>query len=117
MSDRSKILGITYSEFDNKVGPRLKYCYPPNVMSSEAFESFSDYIIVSKQLCQKLITVCFDDIQFINCCVAIENPKYDRNCLNFAFGFLLTKDANTNPFGVFLKNLTNTFVNLEVVHD
>lgn len=43
--------GITYSEFDNKVGPQLKFQYPPLAIAPEAFESFAEYVIVGKHLC------------------------------------------------------------------
>ena len=35
---KSTLLGITYSEFDNTVGPKLLYTYPQEVMSKERFE-------------------------------------------------------------------------------
>lgn len=50
-------MAITFSEFDNKVGPKLKYSYPSEVLSNDVFESFADYVIMSKQLCEKVIIV------------------------------------------------------------
>lgn len=90
--------GVTYSEFDNKVGPRLKFQYPPNAISSEEFESFAEYVIVGKHLCEKIITVRYGELQFVNYSVAIDNPKYDRNTLLFAVGFVLEKDVDTVIF-------------------
>jgi hypothetical protein len=87
--------GVTYSEFDNKVGPRLKFQYPPDAISSDDFESMAEYVIVGKHLCGKIITVRNEDIQFVNYSVAIDNPKYDRNTLLFAVGFVLDKDTDT----------------------
>ena len=87
--------GVTYSEFDNKVGPRLKFQYPPNAISSDEFEAFADYVIVGKHLCGKIITVRNDSVQFVNYSVAIDNRKYDRNTLLFAVGFVLGKDIDT----------------------
>lgn len=109
-----QLLGITYSEFDNKVGPQLKYSYPLDVLSKEAFEAYSDYVIVSKQLCEKIIVVAFDDIQFLNYSVAIDNVKYHRNALLFAFGFVLLKGVNVEPYCAVLEKISSTFVNLEV---
>lgn len=109
-----QLLGITYSEFDNKVGPQLKYSYPVDVLSKEAFEAYSDYVIVSKQLCEKIIVVAFDDIQFLNYSVAIDNVKYHRNALLFAFGFVLLKGVNVEPYCAVLEKISSTFVNLEV---
>lgn len=54
---RVGLLGITYSEFDNKVGPRLLYSYPSGILSSETFETLSDYVIVGKHLCNKIIAI------------------------------------------------------------
>jgi hypothetical protein len=108
------LLGITYSEFDNKVGTQLKYCYPKDVLSKEAFETYSDYVIVSNQLCEKLIVVTFDEVQFMNYSVAIDNIKYERNALLFAFGFVLKRGVNTEPYSVALKRISATFVDLEM---
>lgn len=110
-----QLLGITYTEFDNKVGPQLKYAFPADVISKEAFEAYSDYVIVNKQLCEKLIVVNFDDIQFLNYSVGIDNTKYHRNALLFAFGFVLAKGANPEPYGAVLEKISSTFVNLEVL--
>lgn len=87
--------GVTYSEFDNKVGPRLKFQFPANAISPEEFESFAEYVIVGKHLCGKIIAVRGGDLQFANYSVAIDNPKYDRNTLLFAVGFVLDKDIDT----------------------
>lgn len=108
------LLGLTYCEFDNKVGPQLKYSYPPDALPSEIFETFSDYVIVSKQLCKKVIVVAFDDIQFLNYSVAIDNAKYDRNTLIFAFGLILPRGIDIGPFETVLKRISSFFVDLEV---
>ena len=34
----SMLLGVTYSEFDNTVGPKLLYTYPLDVMTMDRFE-------------------------------------------------------------------------------
>ena len=111
-----QLLGVTYSEFDNKVGPQLKFAYPTDVLSKEAFEAYSDYVIVSKQLCDKIIVATFDDVQFLNYSVSIENTKYHRNALLFAFGFVLVKGADIEPYCAVLEKISSAFVNLEVRH-
>ena len=35
---KAALLGFTYSEFDNTVGPKLLYTYPLDVMTKERFE-------------------------------------------------------------------------------
>ena len=114
MFSEVQLLGVTYSEFDNKVGPQLKYSYPPDVLSKEAFEAYSDYVIVSKQLCEKVIVATFDDVQFLNYSVAIDNAKYHRNALLFAFGFVLLKGVDIDPYCKVLEKISSTVVNLEV---
>ncbi len=83
--ENPQLLAITYSEFDNIVGPRLVYQYPPNVMTQDTFDSVSDYVIVGNHLCGKLICVKLDDQQYINYSVAIENPKV---CIYVLYAFL-----------------------------
>lgn len=110
----SALVGITYSEFDNRVGPQLRHCYPPAALSEELFEMYSDYVIVSKQITERVILVSLQDMQFINYPVAIENEKYDRNTLSFAFGFVLRRAVNIEPYSAILKKIATAFVGFEV---
>lgn len=41
---KAVLLGVTYSEFDNTVGPKLLYTFPLEVMSKERFEE----VIITK---------------------------------------------------------------------
>jgi hypothetical protein len=70
-----QLLGVTYSQFDNTVGPQLLYEYPQGAISPDAFEAVSEYVIVGKHLCEKIIMVKVDNIKFLNFSVAIENSK------------------------------------------
>lgn len=70
-----QLLGVTYSQFDNTVGPQLLYEYPKGTISPDAFEAVSEYVIVGKHLCEKIIMVKVDNIKFLNFSVAIENSK------------------------------------------
>jgi len=105
--------GVTYSEFDNFVGPRLLYSHPPNILGAQ-FERFSDYVIVDKDLCEKIIIVRSDNIQFLNYPIGVTNKKYHRNMLSFSFGFILDVEADSKPFEVVLKKISNTFLSVEV---
>ena len=69
------LLGVTYSEFDNAVGPQLLYEYPSHSIAPDTFEAVSEYVIVGKHLCEKIIMVKVDNIKFLNYSVAIENSK------------------------------------------
>jgi hypothetical protein len=55
-----------------------------------------------------------DAIQFMNYSVAIENAKYDRNTLTFAFGFVLRREVETAPYEAALRKISSVFINLEV---
>jgi hypothetical protein len=90
-------LGVIYSEFDNEVGPRLLYQYPPEIMTPKTFETLSDLIIVGKHLCEKIMIFNFENQQIVNYSVAIDNSKYGRNTLSFAIGFIL--EENTDSVG------------------
>lgn len=106
--------GVTYSEFDNIVGPQLRYMYPPDAITPEAFESLSHYVIVGKHLYNKIITVKTESFQFVNYAAAIENVKYERNTLLFSFGFVLSEEADTEPFEPILRKLSSTLIAMEV---
>lgn len=110
----NSLVGITYSEFDNKVGPQLKYIFPTDSLSKDTFEAYSDFVIMSKQLCWKLIVVTIDELQFLNFSIAIEDSKYDRNKMTFAFGLILSKDADTEPYGAVLTKFSNKVAQMEV---
>ena len=70
-----ELLGVTYSEFDNAVGPQLLFEYPSGAISPDMFEAVSEYVIVGKHLCEKIIMINVDNIKFLNYSVAIENAK------------------------------------------
>jgi hypothetical protein len=109
-----ELLALTYSEFDNKVGPQLRYQYPLGIVSPEVFEELSEYVIVGKHLCEKCIAVRTDSFQFCNYSVAIDNKKYDRNALLFAVGVVLSLDANMDAYNALLRRFAQTLVALEV---
>ena len=110
----SGLRGITYSEFDNIVGPQLRFSYPPDLLPMEAFEPLSDYAIVGKHLCGKIILVKTEDLQFVNYSVSIENSKYERNTLLFSFGFVLDRDVAPEPYEPLLRKLSSVMVSLEL---
>lgn len=107
------LLALTYSEFDNQVGPQLRYQYPLDVVSAEDFENISDYVIVGKHLCGKTIVVRNEYYQFVNFSVAIDNKKYDRNALLFAVGVVLSINANSDIYRSLLSRFAATLVALE----
>ena len=108
------MLGITYSEFDNIVGPKLEYTYPPDVLSAETFETLSDYAIVGSHLSKKSIVVKTEEIQFLSYSVAINKPKYFRNTLLFSCGVVLERNADIEPYEPLLRKLSSSLVALEL---
>jgi hypothetical protein len=114
MQHSSQLLALTYAEFDNHVGPQLKYSHPSDVLRKDTFEAISDYVILGKHLCDRLILVSLDKYQLLSYSVAIENSKYERNCLTFAFGFVLSHSADIDAYGKALTKLVTNFVDLEV---
>jgi nitrogen permease regulator 2-like protein len=109
-----ELLAVTYSEFDNLAGPQLLYCFPEGVLTKEAFEPVADYVILGKHLCERIITIKLEKFQLISYPIAIENNKYERNTLSFAFGFILSFNAKSAEYGKALGVLTRFFQTAEV---
>lgn len=107
-------MGLTYVEFDNHVGPQLRYQYPADVMPMEAFEQLSEYVIVDKHLTNKVIVVQAEKFQYANYSVIIQNTKYERNALLFAFGILVEKNVSVEPYEVMLRKVSQTLVAMEI---
>jgi Nitrogen permease regulator 2 len=74
----------------------------------------SDYVIVGKHLCKKIIIIKNEDIQYMNYSIAIENAKYFRNSLLFSLGFILRDGIETEPYEPILRKLSLAFLSLEV---
>jgi len=106
--------GLTYSEFDNVVGPQLRFSYPPDVLPAAAFEPLSNFVIVGKHLAHKIILVKAGDLQFLNYSMSIDNSKYERNTLLFSFGFVLDRDVASEPYEPVLRKLSSVILSLEI---
>ncbi len=101
---RSGLLAIVYSEFDNTLGPTIRYqapegcvrawgitvCVQPidpippftytqqtprSFLSQELFDGISDYVITGRQLYGRVVAVATADCQVLGCPLAIENEK------------------------------------------
>lgn len=114
MSRSKDFLAITFAEFDNHAGPQLRYSYPPDIITKEAFEPVSDYVILGKHLCERVITIKLEKWQLLSYPIAIENSKYERNTLSFSFGFVLSHGAKSAEYGKVLKNIGSFFQDIEV---
>ena len=112
---KPQLLGITYTEFDNRVGPQLRFQYPPDVINKETFEDVSSYVIVGKHLSERIITVVIDNQRlFMNYSVLIDNAKYDRNTLHLAIGFILENNENIEIYESCLRKFARTLIALEI---
>lgn len=98
-------------------------------ISSDDFDTISDYVIVSKHLCEHLTSVSIHDMQVLSYPMCIEDEKvtfdgqceyvnmaqscvymcmyvyvwmsqYDRNALFFTLSFVLTASADTVSAGL-----------------
>ena len=106
--------GLTYSEFDNVVGPQLRFSFPPDVLPAAIFEPLSNFVIVGKHLAHKIILVKAGDLQFLNYSMSIDNSKYERNTLLFSFGFVLDRDVASEPYEPVLRKLSSVILSLEI---
>jgi nitrogen permease regulator 2-like protein len=77
------LLATLYAEFDNEVGPRLLFQYPEGYVTDKTFETLSDFIILGKHLCEKIVVIKYENHQIVNFCVAIENSKVKSLYLTF----------------------------------
>jgi hypothetical protein len=121
MSSSAELLsGIVYSEFDNHVGPVIRFLYPENALTKEQSEIISEYIILERHLCNEVMFINYEKLQFLFICMNVENKKYFRNAFTFSFGFLLSnQNIQQNEIDVkcyhrILKSLTTFFYDLEV---
>lgn len=74
-------------KFDNIIGRTLAFQEPPNTISTEEFDAVSEYLIPKPQLCGQLIVL--RGARTLLCWpVCLEDPRYERNALIFALGFV-----------------------------
>ena len=97
--------GIFYSEFDNIAGPQIIYQYPCNCITIEEFDSLSDYIIIDKPLCHRIITVFRPTHTILGYPVCIEDEAYDRNAFLFHIGFVVTSNVSITRYFPILEKL------------
>jgi hypothetical protein len=112
--------GIVYSEFDNHVGPVIRFSYPETILTKEDIEIVSEYIVLEKHLCNEVILINHEKLQFLLICMNIDNKKYFRNSFTFSFAFVLSNqslqqnDIDVKCYHRILKSLTTFFYDLEV---
>ena len=108
------ILSIFYAEFDTIQGPRLVFQVPENVFKSSDFDSLCEYIIPKMDLCGRYINITVGSFQICGLPVAIEDPKYDRNCLLFNLCFVFNADDDTSVFEGVVRKMSRELTSLEL---
>lgn len=93
----SQLAAVYFCEFDNLVGRTLAYQEPAGFISTDAFDSISEFLIPKPQLCDQLIALReFGDLvlgkagRVVLCWpMCLEDTRYARNALLFSIGFIL----------------------------
>lgn len=111
------IVAITYSEFDKIIGPQLKLWYPQDSFRRETFDSLSQYVIMDKEYCERIVMVELEEWYLLSWSSTVENPKYFRNSVTFSFSLILDKRVDVQVYGRALQKIANTFVALEIEHN
>ncbi len=104
-----------YSEFDNKVGPKIVYQYPLNYISMEDYDFLSDYSITVSSLSKQLIMMNYQNKIYMAYPVRISNKKYERHALFFSVGFVLEENiSNIQNYKLLLSKLGQFLYQLEL---
>jgi hypothetical protein len=115
-TNQNKMLkGIFYSEFLNKEGAKILSQAPENLISSELFETISDYIIPKPQCCGKMIVFTHDQYQYLGMPQYISGDKYSqrRNAFLFNIVFVFSGYESVTHFKPVLKKLSNLLRSFE----
>lgn len=87
-----------------------------SALSSDVFDSISDYVITKQQLCGKIITVTAPDagVRVMGFPICIEDKKYHRNALLFNVAFILAEHADVVGLQPLLRKLALTLRAAEI---
>src|SRR3989338_4826345 len=114
---RRPLLGLFFSEFDNRTGRTVPLMVPERVVSLEAVDLVGDYIITKPQLCGRVITVraaeASLDAVLVGYPVCLEHDRFDRNAYWFNLVFVLASDAACGVFVPVVRSCGQQLVMLE----
>jgi hypothetical protein len=114
MNSIPTISGIFYAEFDTIQGPKLVLQVPENALKSSDFDALCEYLIPKKDLCGRYINITVGSFQICGLPVAIEDPKYDRNCLLFNLCFVFNVGDDTSVFEGVVRKMSRELTSLEL---
>lgn len=114
MNSIPTISSIFYAEFDTVQGPKLVFQVPENVLKSSEFDALCEYIIPKSDLCGRYITITIGSFKICGLPVAIEDSKYDRNCLLFNLCFVFNIDDDTSVFEGVVRKMSRELSSLEL---
>jgi hypothetical protein len=101
------LLALLYCEFDNKLGPRLKFQVPDNFLTPEQFAPLSTYTITKRKLCGFHYSLKAYGMLFLSFPVYMQNEdKYHRNALLFNCVFVLKEDTSIWPWVPVIRKLS-----------
>lgn len=109
-----ELQGIIFGEFDDKLGPKLSFQYPGNLISGDRFSSVSDYFITDQELCHRCSYVYAFDLVFVGYPVRIESKNYSRNYLLFNVILVLEKPETILPYENIVKKLGEALKAIEL---
>ncbi|KHJ41958.1 nitrogen permease regulator 2 [Trichuris suis] len=90
------LLCLIYAEFDARVGPRIVYQVPVEIVTKELFDSLSAFLIPRSELVDRLIKVDLPSLKIMGYPKAIENNKYERNAFIFNLCFVVANVAEVD---------------------
>uniref|UniRef100_A0A5S6Q079 Nitrogen permease regulator 2 n=2 Tax=Trichuris muris TaxID=70415 RepID=A0A5S6Q079_TRIMR len=90
------LLCLIYAEFDARVGPRIVYQVPEEIVSKELFDSLSAFLIPRSELVDRLIKVDLPSLKIMGYPKAIESKKYERNAFIFNLCFVVANVAEVD---------------------
>ena len=109
---------ILFCEFNVRHGPSLVHSCPPNYLSKEQFNAFSDILIPRPELCGKVTTVCRCDSEefIVGLPVIIVNDKYERQKIEFNWALIIPKGEykNLRMYENIVRKLADCLVTLEL---
>ena len=114
MNSIPSISSIFYAEFDTVQGPKLVFQVPENTLKSSDFDALCEYLIPKSELCGRYINITIGSFKICGLPIAIENSKYDRNCLLFNLCFVFDVNDNTMVFEGVVRKMARELTSLEL---
>lgn len=105
--------GLFFAQFHPSYGPRIKYKYPPDCISAEIFDKFSNFIIPKPEVFKNMVTINSLGIKIKGYPNKIQGSKYERNALLFNLCLVFKPEARTSPYEPLVLKLSEYLHSLE----